>query len=79
MPGDADGAGEDELDFVVCAPSDNGKTMEATIAMARAVLGFIVLGGGIENQFPKFAKHEFACSKLVDVRGLSKAALWLQL
>ena len=44
MPGDTDGAGEGELDVVVCAPSTNRKTREATIVAARAVLDFIVLG-----------------------------------
>jgi len=38
--GDAEGVGEDELDFAVCALSDNGKMREATMA-AREVLDFI--------------------------------------
>ena len=46
MPGGADGVGEEELGFAVCAISDNGKTREATIAAAREVLDFIVLGTG---------------------------------
>ena len=41
MPGDADGVGEEEVDFAVCAPSDNGKTRKATIAAARKPLDFI--------------------------------------
>jgi hypothetical protein len=53
LPGDADGAGEDELDFVGCAPSDNGKTREATIATARAVLDFIVLGWWNRESVPE--------------------------
>jgi len=44
LPGDADGAGEDELDFAVCASSANGKTREATIAAAREILDLIVFG-----------------------------------
>jgi hypothetical protein len=44
LPGDVDGVGEEEVDFAVCAPSDNGKTREATIAAAREVWDFIVLG-----------------------------------
>jgi len=39
--GDAEGVGEDELDFAVCAPSDNGKMREATMAAAREVLDII--------------------------------------
>ena len=41
---EAEGVGEGELDFAVCAPSDNGKIREATIAPAREVLDFINLG-----------------------------------
>jgi len=44
LPGDADGAGEDELDFAVCPSSANGKAREATIAAAREILDLIVLG-----------------------------------
>jgi hypothetical protein len=44
LPGDADGVGEEELDVAVCAPSDNEKTREATIAAAREILDLIVVG-----------------------------------
>jgi len=39
--GEAEGVGEGELDFVVCALGDNGKMREATMAAAREALDFI--------------------------------------